>query len=189
MIRFGIEKLAPIWADIFQIAALHWSETEGYRHGQKFEPDAYRYLQFNEIPGAGDLAFYTMFTARDGSKLVGYAGMYVTRSMHTQQVIATEDTWFLLPEYRKGRNALAFYKYVEEVCARNGVVEIGMTAKLQNGAGRIMEYLGYTHVSKQYSKFIQHRADSAIPAPVELGTAMSEKRDAIQQGESALAQI
>ena len=177
MLTFAIEKLAPIWPQILTLASAHWHETEGYRHGQEFAPDAYRYFQFNEIPGAGNLAYYTMFTARYGEQLVGYAGMFITTSLHTQKVLAVEDTWFLLPEYRKGRNAIAFYKYVEAECEKAGVVEIGMTAKLTNGAGRILEYLGYTFTSKQYSKHL-HRADSAIPAPVELGAALSEKRDA-----------
>lgn len=153
-LKFAIERLQPIWAQILFMASEHWKETEGYRHGQEFAPDAYRYFQFNQMPGAGKLSFYTMFTARDAGKMVGYAGMYVTSSMHTQQVIATEDTWFLLPEYRKGRNALAFYKYVEAECLEAGVVEIGMTAKLTNGAGRILEYLGYVHSSNQYSKHL-----------------------------------
>lgn len=177
MLTFAREKLPPIWPEILRMGREHWEETEGYRHGLTFNPDAYRYFQFNELPGVGELPFYSMFTARDGGKLAGYAGMYVTRSMHTQDVMATEDTWFLLPEYRKGRNALAFYKYIEEICRANGVIEIGMTAKLENGAGRILEYLGYTHVSRQYSKFLQHRADSATSDPVEFGAAMSENRD------------
>jgi hypothetical protein len=153
MIVFAAEPLAPIWPDIMRLATAHWGETEGYRHGQKFSPDAARYWAFNEMESCGG-PFYTMFTARDQGRMVGYAGMYVTASMHTQLPIATEDTWFLLPEYRKGRNALAFYKYVEEAMRKRGVIEIGMTAKLTNGAGRIMEYLGYKNVSLQYSKHL-----------------------------------
>lgn len=177
MIQFGIERLQPIWAQIYAIADMHWQETEMYRHGQPFAPDAYRYFQFNDMPGIGHLPFFTMFTARDEGVLVGYAGMYLTRSMHSQVPIAYEDTWFLIPEYRKGRNALAFYKYVEAECQKAGIVEIGMTAKLTNGAGRILEYLGYSFTSKQYTKHLEHRADSAISDPVEVGAAMSETRD------------
>lgn len=188
MIQFAIEKLQPIWPQIHAIAAMHWQETENYRHGQPFAPDAYRYFQFNEIPGIGGLQFYTMFTARDEGRLVGYAGMYLTTSMHSQVPIAFEDTWFLLPEYRKGRNAIRFYQYVEAACQKAGIEEIGMTAKLTNGAGRILEYLGYSFTSKQYTKDLKHRADSAISEPVESGAAMlSETRDAIPKSESALA--
>jgi hypothetical protein len=148
LIQFAIEPLKPIWPEIMRLASEHWCETEGYRHGQKFAPDAARYFHYDEI------GFYVMFTARDEGRMVGYAGMYFTPSMHTQQMIATEDTWFLLPEYRKGRNALSFYKFVEAEAVKRGVVELGMTAKLTNGAGKIMEYLGYKPVSLQYSKHL-----------------------------------
>lgn len=154
MIQFAIEKLQPIWPQIYNIAAMHWQETENYRHGQPFEPDAYRYFQFNEMPALDGLSFFTMFTARDEGALVGYAGCYVTQSMHTQQWICTEDTYFLLPSHRKGRNALAFYKYIEERCRKAGVVEMGMTAKKVNSVGRILEYLGFEVSSMNYSKHL-----------------------------------
>jgi len=164
-LQFALEPLKPIWGDILRLASEHWSETEGYRHGQVFAPDAYRYFQYN------DIGFYLMFTARDEGRMVGYAGMYVTPSMHTQQIIATEDTWFLLPDYRKGRNALAFHRFVEDEMQRRGVVEIGMTAKLTNHAGKILEYLGYKPVSLQYSK---HLKSSTIEASPQSGTALSQ---------------
>lgn len=150
MLAFAIEKLTPIWSDIMRLAGAHWHETEGYRHGQTFAPDLARYLQYEEC------GYYVMFTVRDAGLMVGYAGLYFVPSMHTQELICTEDTWFLLPEYRKGRNALEFYKFLENECRRRGVVEIGVTAKLTNGAGRILEYLGYSEVSKQYSKPITY---------------------------------
>lgn len=154
-LAYQIERLAPIWPQIVAIATEHWKETEGYRHGQTFQPDAARYFQYEAI------GFYVMFTARDEGRLVGYAGCYFTPSMHTQQLLCTEDTWFLLPEYRRGRNALEFYNFVEAECRRRGVVEIGMTAKLTNSAGRILEYLGYQVVSKQYSKHLSYNQSPA----------------------------
>lgn len=147
-LAFAIEKLEPIWPHIMALAEAHWHETEGYRHGQAFQPDQARYLQYEAVD------YYVMFTARHEGALVGYAGMYMTPSMHTQELIATEDTWFLLPEHRRGRNALEFYKFVEAECLKRGVREIGMTAKLTNGAGRILEYLGYREVSRQFSKHL-----------------------------------
>ena len=163
--KFAAEPLAPIWPQIIALASAHWQETEGYRHGQKFSPDAARYFAFNEMQSCGG-PYYTMFTARDEGRMVGYAGMFVTPSLHTQQPIAAEDTWFLLPEARKGRNALAFYKFVEAAMRERGVAEIMMTAKLANGAGRIMEYLGYRQVSLQYSKHLDYNSDNKIVATV-----------------------
>lgn len=156
--KFAIEPLQPIWPQIIALATAHWSETEGYRHGQTFAPDAARYFAFNEMQSCGG-PYYTMFTARDEGRMVGYAGMFTTPSLHTQKPICAEDTWFLLPEARKGRVAIEFYKFVEAEMRKRGVTEIMMTAKMTNGAGRIMEYLGYKQVSLQYSKTLHYNAD------------------------------
>lgn len=156
---FAVEPLKDCWQEAMTLAEEHWQETESYRHGQKFLPMFERYAPYD------DSGWFFVATGRDDGHLVGYAGMYVTPSMHTQQIIATEDTWFLLPEYRKGRNAIEFCKFVEAECRARGAVEICMTAKLGNGAGRILEYLGYDMVSKQYSKSLGS-ADSAIHQPV-----------------------
>ncbi len=144
--NFGVESLRDCWNEVVSIASEHWMETEEYRHGQVFNPDHARYVAFE------DVGFLKLFTARDKGRLAGYAIMYLSPSMHTQQMIANEDTWFLKKEYRGGRNAYRFYQYVEGVLRDAGVVEIMMTAKLTNQAGRLMEKLGYDHVSNGYSK-------------------------------------
>ena len=155
---YGVEKLDRCWNELMVIASQHWNETEGFRRGEPFAPSFSRYAECERI------GFFTMFTARDGEKLVGYAGMYTTQSMHSQVTIAVEDQWFLLPEYRKGRNALAFVRYVEWFLSMRGVRAIQMSAKLANGAGRILEYLDYQAVSTVYFKSLD-RADSAQDQP------------------------
>lgn len=145
---FAVEKLVDCWDQIMILAKAHWQETEMYRHGQPFCPEFHRYDAYDK---AGWLFQYT---ARVDGQLVGYATMYLVPSMHTQQLIATEDTWFLLPEFRKGRNAIRFYNYVQDDLFKRGAVEVIMTAKMTNAAGRILEYLGFKQVAKQYSKQI-----------------------------------
>jgi len=148
-VKFAIEQFDDCWDEIIENAEKHWFETEQYRHGQKFNPDKERYLQYEKA------GIYIQFTARDKGKLAGHCGMYVMKSMHTQEVIATEDTWFLLPEYRKGRNAIKMYNFVEDEMKKRGVIEIMMTAKLGNKSNRIMEYLGYEWVARQFSKHLR----------------------------------
>lgn len=133
------------------LAEAHWRETEMYRHGQPFCPSFDRYNSYDK---AGWLVQYT---ARSEGKLVGYATMYLTPSQHTQLPIATEDTFFLLPDYRQGRNAIRFYQFLEADLWSRGAVEIMMTVKLTNGAGRVLEYLGFTETAKQYTKQITEK--------------------------------
>lgn len=143
---FAVEKLRDCWDEIMVLARAHWQETEGYRHNQPFAPLLERYAQYD------DAGWLIQCTARDEGRLVGYATMYVTPSMHTQQIIATEDTYFLLPEYRKGRNAIRLYRFAEEECRKRGAVEVMMTEKQETKVGVILAYLGFKQVARQWSK-------------------------------------
>lgn len=149
-----IEPLSQCWNEIMNIANEHWKETEKYRHNQPFCPSFERYNQYNEA------GWYFMVTVRDEGKLVGYSGNYISQSMHTQQLLCVEDTYFLLEEYRKGRNAIKLYKFVEQEAVKRGAIEMMMTVKITNQAGRILEYLDFKKVGMQYSKSIGC-ADSA----------------------------
>lgn len=167
-LSFALEPLEKCWSEVMFLAKQHWHETEEYRHGEKFNPN---YLLYRQYESAG---LFFLATARANGAMVGYAGMYVTPSMHTQRMIATEDTWFLLPEYRKGWNAVRFYKFVENECLRRRAIGCGMTVKNTNGASKVLEFLGYKEVSRQYYKHLidmpvkqsnnpsKGRADSAL---------------------------
>ena len=77
----------------------HWQETEGYRHGLPFAPDYERGLDLEQQ------GRYVLVVARhqETGKLVGNYGLYLSHSMHTQTLMATEDTLFLAREHRRGR--------------------------------------------------------------------------------------
>ncbi len=143
---FSEERFVEAWPEFKSLAEAHWQETEMYHHGEGFNPDLKRYDHFN------DIGLYHLYTVRCHGKLIGNCGMYVMPSMHTGKVVATEDTWFLCPEFRAGRNAIRFHQYVASQMKELGAVSISMTTKLTNGAGRILEYLGYSHVANQYTK-------------------------------------
>lgn len=146
-LEFAIEPLATVWDELVANAWEHWQETEMFKRGEAFNPQYERYASYGPQ--------YIVFTARNDGELVGNCGMYITRSMHTQKLVANEDTWFLKPEYRKGRNAIKFYQFVEDDMKQRGVEKITMTAAPYNGAGRIMEYLGYGLDKYCYSKALQ----------------------------------
>lgn len=152
MIKFSIEKIADIWDELLVNYEAHWKETEEYRYGQELNMDKERYLQYE------GMGLYFMFTARDNGKLVGNFGIYVMPSMHTGKLIATEDSLFVLPEYRKDGNAAKFCKFVEDDMRRKNVWEVVMTAKVTNKAWKFMERLGYNRVAYQYSKHLVQTA-------------------------------
>lgn len=142
---FAIEKLADCWDEIMVLASAHWCETEGYRHGQKYNPSFDRY---NAYDTAGWLF---QFTARDNGVLVGYSTMYLVPSMHTQLLLATEDTLFIAKSHRKGRNAVRFYQYIDTEMKKRGAYEVIVTGKTPV-AERILKFLDFQPIAVQYSK-------------------------------------
>jgi hypothetical protein len=134
---FAVERIEDIEEEIKPLHRAHWDETETARHGLPFNPD---YQTFTRYERAGR---YVLFTLRQDDRLLGNCAMYLDRSAHTQTLIATEDTLYLLPEARKGRIAMRFVGYVEESLRQLGVREIEISVKVVNKAGKFFAYLGY----------------------------------------------
>jgi len=156
---FAVERVRDCWQEVLGLAAAHWKETEGYRAGEGFRPSFERYSQYEW----GQC--FILFIARDElRRAVGYAGIYIMPSMHTQRLIATEDTFFLVEAARRGRNAMRFCRFVEDEARRRGAVTLAMTAK-DKRVGRLLLHLGYAEVAQHYSKSLTSGADSP-PTPV-----------------------
>ena len=145
---YSQESLRDAWDEFYALSQNHWHETEMYRNGQELNPDKEKYLHYN------DIGYHVLYTARDGDKMIGNCGMYITESMHTQTKMAMEDTIFLLPEYRKGGIAYHFMKFIENDLLNNKkVVEIIQSTKLnKHNASRLLEKMGFQFFAKMYIK-------------------------------------
>jgi len=146
---FAVEPLATCWPEIEDIGRKHWHETMEYYRGK--QPYAPSFDRYNSYDKAGWLL---TFTARDQGQLVGYSLMYLVPSMHTQTMIATEDTIFLLSAYRRGRNGLRFHQFIESELQTRGAREIVVTAKPGSAACRLLEHIGFEVINHQYSKHL-----------------------------------
>lgn len=158
MIAFQVEPVKECWDEVYPLTRNHWEGTKTYRRHEPFNPDRERFIAYNEMN------FFHLVTARDGGKLVGYFGVYVTKSMHSQLTMATEDTLYLHPDYRVGRVALRFLLYIEQYLKPLGVWEILFSCEIDNKSGirKLLEYLGYEAKILQFSKhLLPPSADSA----------------------------
>jgi GNAT superfamily N-acetyltransferase len=146
---FSRERIENIAEEIKVLHRAHWDETEEHRHGLPFDPD---YATFARYERAGR---YVLFTVRKENRLCGNCAMYLDRSTHTQTVLATEDTLYLLPLARTGRVARRFVGYVEKAMRLLGASEIHITVKTVNKAGRFLRMLGYSHVEDGLIKILE----------------------------------
>lgn len=144
---FQVESFRAILPELQILHELHFAETEKHLQGFALKPN-YDYMAERERAGG-----LVQFTARSDGQLIGNLRMYVGKSLHTGNLFAEEDTFFLLPEYRKGFTALSFLRYAEESLVQIvGVREIRANSKVVNNAHRLMDYRGYQHVANQYIK-------------------------------------
>ena len=146
---FSRERIEDIGEELKLLHRAHWDETEEHRHGLPFDPD---YATFARYEHAGR---YVLFTVRKENRLCGNCAMYLDRSTHTQTILATEDTLYLLPLARTGRVARRFVGYVENAMRLLGASEIHITVKTLNKAGRFLRMLGYSHVEDGLIKILE----------------------------------
>lgn len=141
-----VERLSDILDEIHPLHEAHFAETEVHRHGLPLDVD-YDYMV--EMERRGQML---QFTARCEGELVGNIRMYIQTSLHTGTLYATEDTFYVLPEHRKGWLALKFWRYMEDCVKAIGVREVRTDSKVVNNVHRLNEYCGYTHVANKYVK-------------------------------------
>lgn len=149
-LTFAAESLRDILPELEPLHAAHFAETERHLAGFTLAPD-YGYMAERERMGQ-----LVQFTARDaGGELVGNLRMYVYPSLHTGTLFAEEDTFYLSPFARRGRNAVNFLRYVEAMLRDVvRVREIRANTKTVNGTDRLLAHMGYTHVANQFIKIL-----------------------------------
>lgn len=146
---FSLEHIEGIVDEIKPLHQAHWNETEEHRHSLPFNPSYQTFIRYER---AGR---YVLFTLRSEGRLLGNCTMYLDKSAHTQTLIATEDTLYLLPEARKGGVAKRFVAYVENAMRLLGVGEINISVKTVNKAERFFRLLGYRHVENGLTKVLE----------------------------------
>lgn len=150
-------RLTEVLPELRGLHREHWMETEGHRHAIEMNPDYARGLDL-EAQGR-----YFLIVARHASgAVVGNYGLYLSRSMHTSQMIATEDTLFIARAHRKGRLGVGMIRYAEDALRQLGVTELGVSVKLVNNTGPMIERMGYAPTGTQYTKILQE-IDDVLP--------------------------
>jgi len=148
---FQAERLRDILEEIHPLHEAHFQETEKHRLGFGLHMDYDTLLAYEY---AGRLI---QFTCRDieSGKLVGNIRMYIDTSLHTGTLYASEDTYYVLPEFRKGFAALRFWQFMEDCMKAIGVREIRTDSKVLNKVHKLNEYCGYKHVANKYVKVFE----------------------------------
>jgi GNAT superfamily N-acetyltransferase len=127
----------------------HWKETEAYRHGLPFNPNYDGAMSYERLG-----QYLQFIVVHQSGAVVGNGACYLQPCYHTGQLVATEDTFFIVLEHRKGLLAVKLLQHVERVVERLGAKEIRMSVKTVNRVSVLLERTGYGHVANQYSKML-----------------------------------
>lgn len=147
--KFNMERMEDVQHEIRPLHVAHWEETELHRHDLPFNPDYSTFVRYERANR------YVLFTLRDEHlRLVGNCAMYLDMSTHTQTLIASEDTLYLLPQARRGRMGFKFVRYIEDALRTIGAQEINISVKVINKADRFFKLAGYQHVENGLTKII-----------------------------------
>lgn len=156
----SVEKFSDCQGELHVLHEAHWHETEGHRHGLALKPNYRGMLAFEK---AGQLL---QITVRHEGKLVGNLRMFITRSWHTGDMLASEDTLFLLPAHRSRSCWLALRMMRYAVACletlrdeRNErVLVIEADSKLSNNADTLMRRMFGAPVASKFHKIFKKAA-------------------------------
>lgn len=140
-----------------------WGEY--YPDAQALWPGHYAELAGDRrMPMGPDVAFYTLceevgslliLTARAKGELIGYCLILVKPHPHYKSVLCGfEDSYWLKPEWRRGRTGVSLIKEAERLAKARGAKRLFFMTKLSKPLGKLFEYLGYTQTDVVYSKWI-----------------------------------
>ena len=95
-------------------------------------------------------------TCRNDGELIGYIAFFIQPHVHYKSCkTAYEDVYFLKKDYRKGRIGIKLFQYAEQVLKERGIHRIIVHTKIHLDNSRLLEYLGYKHTDKIYTKILK----------------------------------
>jgi hypothetical protein len=157
-ITFQEEPFAQAYGDAAPSLEKHYEEiAEDKETIGKVDPDlaVYEALEAN-----GRLR---VLTARDGGKLVGYYVAILAPSLHYKSILcATEDMYYLDPDYRKGTAGIRLFVEAEKMIRAAKVVLTIAKTKVAHDHGILFQRLGYRPFERVYMKVLEGVGPCAI---------------------------
>ena len=140
-----LEKFKETYSELEPLYRQHYSEMVERLAGQGVHYSPYN-PRLDEYIKAGDGGWLLTFVLRLDGKAVGYSNVYVTNDMHNQDLIAQEDTVFVLKEHRTGWGR-KLIKAVHEELEKRGVKRLNITTATDLRVSKLLSRMGYQHTA------------------------------------------
>ncbi len=144
---FALEKFTDTYRELEPLYRQHYSEMAERLHGQGIEISPYnpRLHDYGAACERGDLL---NFVLRLDGQACGYSNVYLTRDMHNQDLIATEDTVFVLREHRNGVGK-QLVRFILDDLQRRGVKRLLVSAMTDLRVAKLWGRMGFKEAATQ----------------------------------------
>ena len=142
-----LEPVEDTFEELDPIYRKHYSEMTARLEGigivtSPYNPRTDRYIHASKAGGL------LGFVLRFNGKAVGYSNIYLALDMHNQDLIAQEDTIYVLPEHRNGVGKELVKQVLKELKGR-GVKRLDVSAVTDLRVSKIWERMGFKHSAEQ----------------------------------------
>lgn len=149
MVTYQQEFLTTFEKDCHELLKLHWEEIALNKDKIRMNPDWDTYQKMEEL-GA-----LKIFTAREGSKLVGYFVVIVASNLHYKDhLFAENDVIYLHKDHRKGFTGIRLIKFAEKCLKLDGVSVLKVNTKVHQPFDKLMLFLKFGLVERVYTKYL-----------------------------------
>lgn len=149
------------WENLIELMPLY--ATHYHEMRERLAKDGIEYPPFKPRVDAyvdywqnGTLVNYAV--RDDEGRAVGYANVYVTRDMHNSELIAQEDTIFILKAHRNGIGR-KLVKFILSDLRERGVKRSNITAMTDLRVAKIWERMGFKPMATAMTYIFKEEAD------------------------------
>jgi GNAT superfamily N-acetyltransferase len=143
----AVEKFTETYRELEPLYRQHYKEmtdrlSEAGIHYSPYKP------RLEEYGKASDGGWLLTFVLRTDGAVCGYANVYVTNDMHNNDLIAQEDTVFVLKEHRNGIGK-KLVKFVVEDLRSRGVKRLNVSARTDLRVAKLWKRMGFKEAATQ----------------------------------------
>jgi GNAT superfamily N-acetyltransferase len=142
-----VEKFTDTYRELEPLYRQHYKEMtdrlgEAGIHYSPYNP------RLEEYGKASDGGWLLTFVLRTDGAACGYANVYVTKDMHNNDLIAQEDTVFVVKDHRNGIGKKLVKFVVEELRSR-GVKRLNVSAMTDLRVAKLWKRMGFKESATQ----------------------------------------
>lgn len=147
-ITFSVENANTLLNEGSELFKKHWKEVDQFTNERPLNID---YATFFQLESQGRLA---VFTVRDTGRLVGYAVFTFGVSSHHSIPVASNDAFYIHPQFRRGWTAVKFIKYCLKMLRKTKTKQVSWRTKSRHSFGTILERCGMKEDEVCYSMML-----------------------------------